>query len=96
MGWVELEDLERGTRRLINTGSRAVRDTYARESRERRRRVERTLAQARCPMLEVRTDRSYLPTLIRYFAARARPRHADDAATRVPARGRLRGARGGA
>ncbi len=70
VGWVELEDLETGMRRLVNTGSRAVRDSYARDFRERRRGVERALAQARCAVLEVRTDRSYLPTLIRYFATR--------------------------
>jgi len=72
VGWVELEDLETGARLLVDTSSRAVRDRYLREAHERRARIERALAEARCPVLEVRTDRSYLPLLIRYFSARGR------------------------
>jgi uncharacterized protein (DUF58 family) len=72
VGWVELEDLETGARTLVDTGDRAVRDAYAREARERRRQVERTLAGARCPLLELRTDRSYLPALLKFFKVRAR------------------------
>lgn len=72
VGWVELEDLETGARALVDTGSRGVREAYAREARERRRAVERTLAEARCPLLELRTDRNYLPMLLKFFNARAR------------------------
>ncbi len=74
VGWVELEDLETGRRTLVDTGSRAARETYARRAREQRQAVERTLAQARVPVLEVRTDRSYLTVLMHYFADRRRPR----------------------
>jgi uncharacterized protein (DUF58 family) len=73
VGWVELEDLEDGRRELVNTSSRRVREAYQRDARERRRRLEDALDRARCPVLEVRTDRSYLPTLIGYFSSR-RPR----------------------
>ncbi len=72
VGWVELEDLETGVRRLVNTSSRGVRDRYQREARARRARTEQALAEARCPVIEIRTDRSYLPVLIRYFSARGR------------------------
>ncbi len=72
VGWVELEDLETGRRALLDTGRRAVRDAYARAARERRQAVERALAQARVPVVEVRTDRSYLTVLMRYFARRRR------------------------
>ena len=74
VGWVELEDLETGARVLVDTGNRRVRDAYANEARERKRRAETALAEARCPVLEVRTDRSYLPTLMGYFASRRRRR----------------------
>jgi len=74
VGWVELEDLESGKRTLVNTSSRAVREQYQREARERRRRTERALDQARCPVIEVRTDRNYLPLLMKYFASRRRGR----------------------
>ena len=74
IGWVEIEDLERGERRLVNTSSRSTRARYEREARERRAAAEQALALARCPLLEVRTDRSYLPVLLRYFSARRRGR----------------------
>ena len=74
VGWVELEDLERGTRTLVNTSSAKVREAYRREARERRRVAEVALARARCPVIELRTDRPYLPALMRYFRARNRGR----------------------
>jgi uncharacterized protein (DUF58 family) len=70
VGWVELEDLETGARALVDTGNRRVREQYQRDARERRKLVERALARARCPVIELRTDRSYVPTLIRYFSTR--------------------------
>jgi uncharacterized protein (DUF58 family) len=72
VGWVELEDLESGRRVLVDTSRGRVRELYLREARERRRRVDAVLAQAQCPVIEVRTDRSYLPTLIQFFSARKR------------------------
>jgi uncharacterized protein (DUF58 family) len=72
VGWVELEDLENGRRTLIDTSRRQVRDAYARDARERLRRVDRVLSQARCPVLELRTDRSYLPTLMAFFSSKKR------------------------
>jgi uncharacterized protein (DUF58 family) len=74
VGWVELEDLESGERRLVNTSSRGARDRYHAGARERRRQTEAALKRARVPLVEVRTDRSYLPVLMRYFSARRRGR----------------------
>ena len=70
VGWVEMEDLERGGRRFVNTSSR--RDAYEREMQERRARLAAVLRESRCPVLEIRTDRSYLPELIAYFSSRRR------------------------
>jgi uncharacterized protein (DUF58 family) len=72
VGWVELEDLETGRRALVNTNSRRVREAYQREARERKHEVERVLGEARVPLLDLRTDRNYLPVLLRYFSARRR------------------------
>ena len=72
VGWVEVEDLESGERRLVDTSSRRVRDAYHEEARERRHRTEQTLRRARVSLVDVRTDRSYLPVLLRYFSARRR------------------------
>ena len=73
-GWVEVEDLESGERRLIDSGSARARTRYQREAQERWKAVSQSLARARCPVVEVRTDRSYLPVLMRYFAMRRRGR----------------------
>ena len=54
----------------MNTSSRVVRERYQREALERRARLAASLREARCPWLEIRTDRSYLPVLIEYFASR--------------------------
>ncbi|HEY3214951.1 MAG TPA: DUF58 domain-containing protein [Candidatus Eisenbacteria bacterium] len=74
VGWVEIEDLESGERRLVNTSRRRTRERYQQEARARWRQVEQALRRGRCPVVEVRTDRSYLPVLMRYFAARRRGR----------------------
>ena len=76
VGWVMLEDLESSERRLVDTGDAKVRQRYQAAARERRRKVESTLQQAQCPFLELRTDRPYLPTLMRHFQARRRGRGA--------------------
>jgi uncharacterized protein (DUF58 family) len=73
-GWVEMEDLESGARRLVNTSSRRTRERYHQEAQIRWRATEQALRRSRCPVVEVRTDRSYLPVLMRYFAARRRGR----------------------
>jgi uncharacterized protein (DUF58 family) len=76
VGWVEIEDLETGERRLVYT-SRKRRERYQQEARAQWQAVEQTLARSRCPVVEVRTDRSYLPVLMRYFARRRRRRGAE-------------------
>ncbi len=68
-GWVELEDLERGGRRLVNTSSRGVRDAYRRDALQRLGASLRSLEQARAARLELRTDVSYLPALLGFFAS---------------------------
>ena len=71
-GWVLLEDLESGKRRLVDTGSEALRLRYAAGSRDRRRAAEAALALAQCPMVEIRTDKPYVPALVRHFQLRRR------------------------
>jgi uncharacterized protein (DUF58 family) len=72
VGWVEVEDLESGGRRLVDTSNKKVRERYHAEARERRRRVEQALRGSRVSLIDVRTDRSYLPVLLRYFSQRRR------------------------
>jgi uncharacterized protein (DUF58 family) len=76
VGWVEIEDLESGERRLVYTSGKR-RQRYQQEARAQWQQVERELAKSRCPLVEIRTDRSYLPVLMRYFARRGRRRGAE-------------------
>jgi uncharacterized protein (DUF58 family) len=71
-GWVMLEDLETGKRRLVNSNSAELRRTYAAGARDRRRAAESALAKALCPVVEIRTDKPYVPALMRYFQHRKR------------------------
>lgn len=72
VGWTLFEDLESGERRLVDTRSKDVQRRYAAQARDRRRQAEQALARAQCPLVELRTDRPYLPALMRYFAHRRR------------------------
>lgn len=74
VGWVEFEDLESGQRRMVDTGHESTRRAYTAAARERRRRAEDTLARAQCPLIELRTDRPYIPVLMQHFARRRRRR----------------------
>jgi uncharacterized protein (DUF58 family) len=74
VGWVELEDLESGQRRLVDSGRAAVRRTYQRDAARRLAESTAALAKARCPALLLPTNRPYLPVLMRYFAQRRRGR----------------------
>lgn len=74
VGWVEFEDLESGRRRLADTGDAKLRRRYQAAARERMRAAEQALAKAECPMLELRTDRPWLPVLMRHFRRVSRRR----------------------
>ncbi|HVP15475.1 MAG TPA: DUF58 domain-containing protein [Terriglobales bacterium] len=76
VGWVELEDLESGTRRLLDTGSRRAREAYRRDALARLSAATRALSRARCPVVVLDTGRSWLPVLMRYFSERRRGRRA--------------------
>ncbi len=71
-GWVLLEDLETGKRRLVDTNSDALRRQYLDSARERRRLSEKALAEALCPVVEIRTDKPYVPSLVQFFRSRKR------------------------
>ena len=74
VGWVEIEDLETGRRRLVDTGDRRTRERYQREGAQRMRSAGAALARARCPLLVLQTSRPWLPVLMRYFSQRRRGR----------------------
>lgn len=71
-GWVLLEDLESGRRRLVDTNRESLRRRYTVGARERRKTAEGALAAAQCPVVDIRTDKPYVPELVRYFQHRKR------------------------
>jgi uncharacterized protein (DUF58 family) len=78
IGWVVLEDLESGERRLVDTSSAELRQRYQAHARERRRQVEQVLTRAGCPLLPLSTDpaKPWMPVLLRHFGSRRRSRGA--------------------
>jgi uncharacterized protein (DUF58 family) len=71
VGPVMLEDPETGTRRLVDTSSRRVRDALRTESAARRERVRGMLKRAGVDHVVLDAARPYERTLLRYFRARA-------------------------
>lgn len=74
VGWVELEDLETGRRRAVDTSSQRVREAYRAARTEAKRRAMKTLKASRVDHVLLSTAQSYLPPLLRYFAERRRRR----------------------
>ena len=74
-GLIALEDAELGTRRLVDSGSRRVRDAYARAALERRSAFRRWCASAGIVGHEVSTADDPIGPLIRIFSRRTARRH---------------------
>jgi uncharacterized protein (DUF58 family) len=72
VGLVELEDAETGEHRLLDTGSRRVREAYRAAGRERRETVRQLANSAGVDLIDVSTDGSHLDALIRFFQMRER------------------------
>jgi uncharacterized protein (DUF58 family) len=73
-GWVEIEDLESGDRRLLDSGDGGTRERYRRDASRRLGTVTGALARAHCPLLLLQTGRPWLPVVMRYFSQRRRGR----------------------
>lgn len=74
VGWVEVEDPESGETSLIDTGSRAVRNRYAASAAQRTAAIGSFFARMNTDVITVRTDRSYVKPLVRFFRKRERRR----------------------
>ena len=74
VGLVELEEAETGTRYVVDTGDRRVRDALAREMAERRRARDRRLRGADVDAVVIDTGASYADALLRFFRMRERRR----------------------
>ncbi len=72
VGLIELEDAETGETVLVDTGSAAVRRNYERLGRDQSRRFREMFSSMGIDQIEVRTDKDYIPELVRFFRMRER------------------------
>lgn len=75
VGWIELEDAERGTRELVDTSDAGARLRLQIAAEERRLARMKALQRANVDHVALRTDRPYAQALHAAFAARARRLH---------------------
>ena len=74
LGLVRLRDLESGQELLLDTGDRATRERFARDAWIAAETRKRLLQSIGVDLLELRTDRPYMPELLRLFQMRERRR----------------------
>jgi uncharacterized protein (DUF58 family) len=70
VGLVELEDAETGEIILVDTSSGSVRKNYERLGREQSARFRELFASMGVDQIEVKTDKDYVPSLVKFFKAR--------------------------
>lgn len=71
LGVITLEDSETGEIVELDTNDKSVCDRYAAANAERIRNFKRALARSNIDLMEVYTDKPYIPTLRRFFERRA-------------------------
>lgn len=72
VGLLTLRDAESGQPVLVDTGSRAARDAFARQAAARQAEIEAALRRARVDTVEARTDEDYVEPLVAFFHRRNR------------------------
>ncbi|NOX96744.1 MAG: DUF58 domain-containing protein [Nitrospirae bacterium] len=72
VGIIELEDAETGETILFDTRGKTQRKEYEKYSLERARELEKLLRSADVDQIHIRTDRSYIRPLVRFFRLRER------------------------
>jgi uncharacterized protein (DUF58 family) len=72
VGLVELEEAETGSRYVVDTGDRRLREAFAARATAARTERDRMLRSAEADAIVVRTDRPYIEPLLRFFRMRER------------------------
>lgn len=70
LGMVQMIDAETGTLKLVNTGSKKVRNAYAKFHLEKVSYFKETFKKSGCGVLDCRVDESYVKKLLGYFKRR--------------------------
>ena len=71
LGMVQMQDEETGELMLVNTGSKTIRNNYAKHYRDRVSYFENTFNRSGSGVISTRTDESYVKKLLGYFKRRA-------------------------
>ena len=74
VGFVELEDTETGERIQIDTSRRAIRERYAARISRRTEARDSLFRRMDTDVIDIRTDRSYVDPLVRFFRKREKRR----------------------
>lgn len=72
VGLVNVQDAESGEEVLIDTSDRVLREAYAVQARKRADQRNRTFQRTRVDAIHVRTDKSYVTEIYRFFRMRER------------------------
>ncbi len=72
VGWLTIEDAESGEQVDLNTSDPAIRRGYAQLAGERHKTVLKTIRSTGIDLLELSTDRPYIPSLLGFFGTRKR------------------------
>lgn len=72
VGLIELEDAETGETVLLDTSSSSVRRNYERLGKEQSKKFGDLFASMGVDQIEIRTDRDYVPELVKFFRIRER------------------------
>lgn len=70
LGMVQMMDAETGALKLVDTGSKKVRNAYAEYHRENNAYFKETFKKSGCGVLDCRVDESYVKKLLGYFKRR--------------------------
>ncbi len=70
IGWINLEDSETGEQIELNTSSARVREKYAGLALAQKTALHQTIRAAGIDLLDLATDRAYLPALLSFFGSR--------------------------
>ena len=75
IGLLTIEDAETGEQVELDTTLPEIRDGFAGLADKRRKELRRSIRSAGVDLLELSTDKSYLPGLLNFFNSRERRRH---------------------
>ena len=74
VGWISLEDAETGEQIELNTSDKTIRQDFANLARGRKTDLHQIIRTAGIDLLDLTTDRPYLPALLGFFGNRQRRR----------------------